>query len=110
MRPPLLRQPRPAAEIERRRLAAASRGTRQQRGYTDAWLRYSRNRLRSYPWCVQHEQLGRLVPAAVTDHIVPHRGDAQLFWDESNHQSLCKRCHDRKTAREDGGFGNPRRG
>jgi 5-methylcytosine-specific restriction protein A len=28
-----------------------------------------------------------------------------LFLDPANHQSLCKRCHDRKTRLEDGGFG-----
>jgi prophage lambdaSa04, HNH endonuclease family protein len=29
-----------------------------------------------------------------------------LFWDKTNWQAMSKRCHDRKTAREDGGFGN----
>ncbi|WP_367142722.1 hypothetical protein [Desulfosporosinus sp.] len=31
------------------------------------------------------------------DHIIPHRGDKALFWDESKWQPHCKRCHDRKT-------------
>ena len=31
------------------------------------------------------------------DHIIPHRGDPELFWDRSNWQALCKNCHDRKT-------------
>ncbi len=30
----------------------------------------------------------------VCDHIVPHRGNVLLFWDENNLQTLCKRCHD----------------
>lgn len=30
----------------------------------------------------------------VADHIRPHRGDVDLFWDEGNLQCLCKRCHD----------------
>jgi 5-methylcytosine-specific restriction enzyme A len=34
------------------------------------------------------------------DHITPHKGDRQMFWDRSNWQSLCHRCHSRKTARE----------
>jgi 5-methylcytosine-specific restriction protein A len=37
----------------------------------------------------------------VVDHIVPHRGREQLFWDESNWQALCKPCHDKKTGEED---------
>jgi 5-methylcytosine-specific restriction enzyme A len=43
---------------------------------------------------------GRLAAATVVDHIVPHRGDPVLFWDEGNWQSQCKPCHDAKTARE----------
>ena len=46
--------------------------------------------------------------ATVVDHIEPHKGDLKMFWDRSNWQALCKPCHDRKTATEDGGFGNPR--
>jgi 5-methylcytosine-specific restriction protein A len=48
-----------------------------------------------------------VVAATVVDHIVPHKGDKVKFWDSSNWQSLCKRCHDAKTATEDGGFGHP---
>lgn len=40
----------------------------------------------------------------VTDHIIPHRGDQQLFWSTWNWQTLCKKCHDEKTAKHDGGF------
>ena len=48
---------------------------------------------------------GDVVAANVVDHIVPHKGNEALMWDESNYQSLCKTCHDRKTATDDGGFG-----
>src|SRR4051812_1432727 len=27
------------------------------------------------------------------DHIKPHRGDPNLFWDPANLQCLCTRCH-----------------
>ena len=32
-------------------------------------------------------------PADTVDHIKPHRGDAELFWDRDNLQSLCHSCH-----------------
>jgi 5-methylcytosine-specific restriction protein A len=38
--------------------------------------------------------------ATVLDHIVPHRGSRELFWEQSNWQALCVACHGRKTARE----------
>jgi 5-methylcytosine-specific restriction protein A len=49
--------------------------------------------------CTQSERRGRRVIAEVIDHIVAHRGDPQLFWDETNWQPLCKACHDHKTGR-----------
>ena len=49
-----------------------------------------------------------LVPRNVhCDHIRPHDGDMSLLRDISNMQILCRRCHSSKTARSDGGFGNP---
>ncbi len=50
-----------------------------------------------YPLCANCLSKGILAPATVVDHIVPHRGDRALFWDENNWQALCKSCHDRKT-------------
>jgi 5-methylcytosine-specific restriction protein A len=47
--------------------------------------------------------------AAVVDHRIPHHGDNDLFFSRDNLQPFCKRCHDQKTARHDGGFGNRRR-
>lgn len=61
--------------------------------------------LRRNPLCVECEKQGRLVPATVVDHVIPHKGDYEKFWNESNWQALCKSCHDRKTAREDGRWG-----
>ena len=43
-------------------------------------------------------------PASIVDHIVPHRGDESLFWDEGNLQALCQACHSRKTLEENGYF------
>ena len=40
------------------------------------------------------EKVGRLQAAHVVDHVTPHKGDLDLFWNRSNWQSLCKTCHD----------------
>jgi 5-methylcytosine-specific restriction protein A len=62
--------------------------------------------LDEHPMCVECLRVGKLIPATVVDHIVPHKGNLDLFYDYDNLQPLCKRCHDAKTVREDGGFGN----
>jgi len=62
-----------------------------------------------HPLCASCERVAQVTAATVVDHIVPHRGDPGLFWDEANWQSMCKPCHDAKTAGEDGGFGNVRK-
>ena len=52
------------------------------------------------PWCRECLRRGIRTRATVVDHIMPHRGDWQQFKNKTNLQSLCKRCHDQKTARE----------
>ena len=52
------------------------------------------------PWCRECAKRGVRTRATVVDHVTPHRGDWQRFTDKTNLQSLCKSCHDRKTARE----------
>jgi len=82
------------------------RGSAHQRGYGAKWRKTAAGWLREHPLCCLCEQAGRVEAATDVDHIVPHRGDMGLFWDPTNWQSLCHRCHSRKTAAEDGGFGN----
>lgn len=57
--------------------------------------------LAAHPLCVRCQSEGKIVPATVVDHIIPHRGDQKLFWDQKNWQPLCKSCHDTKTMTED---------
>lgn len=64
------------------------------------WVKASKAYLRDNPLCVDCQELGVVEPATDVDHIEPHKGDRKLFWDRSNWQSLCHRCHSRKTARE----------
>ncbi|MBP2028861.1 5-methylcytosine-specific restriction protein A [Acetoanaerobium pronyense] len=67
------------------------------RGYDSRWRKARLRFLKVHPFCVTCKAEGKLIKATVVDHVVPHRGDELLFWDESNWQALCKRCHDRKT-------------
>jgi 5-methylcytosine-specific restriction enzyme A len=82
-----------------------NRGTAAQRGYDHRWRKARLAFLRKNPLCVHCLEEGKLTPATVVDHIVPHKGNMELFWNEENWQSLCDSHHSRKTAKEDGGFG-----
>ena len=73
------------------------RGSATERGYDAKWRRARKRFLQRHPLCANCLSQGVLTPATVVDHIVPHRGDRALFWDEKNWQPLCKSCHDRKT-------------
>ena len=92
---------------ERRRLENA--GNANARGYTYRWQKLRDRFIRQHPYCEECFRKGKLVMATDVDHIIPHRGDQRLLYDEANLQSLCHECHSRKTAREDGGFGNTRK-
>ena len=73
------------------------RGSATERGYDAKWRRARKRFLQRHPLCANCLSQGIVTPATVVDHIVPHRGDHRLFWDEQNWQPLCKACHDRKT-------------
>src|SRR4051794_6169557 len=95
-------------------LAARTRQHRAQperhRLYGHKWRVASKAYLVKHPWCARcMADKWEHHTAQVVDHKQPHRGDLGLFWDSSNWQPLCKECHDRKTAREDGGFGRARK-
>ena len=47
------------------------------------------------------KDLGAITEASVVDHIQPHKGDYDLFWDGANHQPLCKHCHDSHKQRQE---------
>jgi 5-methylcytosine-specific restriction protein A len=70
-----------------------------ERGYDYEWRKARARFLRSHPYC---EVCGALATDA--DHRLPLRAGGTH--DEGNLQALCHACHSRKTAREDGGFGN----
>ena len=73
------------------------RGGADARGYNKQWRSARADFLKRNPLCAECMKRGEVRPATVVDHIVPHRGDRRLFWDEKNWQPLCKACHDKKT-------------
>ena len=73
------------------------RGGASARGYDARWKKARAIFLKQHPLCAFCQAEGKLVPATVVDHIIPHRGNQQLFWDQTNWESLCKTCHDKKT-------------
>lgn len=98
----------PTHRKQAQQLQDQRRGSASQRGYGSRWQRASKAYLRAHPLCVCPEcdnGRKRVRASTVVDHITPHRGDMNLFWDSANWQAMAKECHDRKTATEDGGFG-----
>jgi len=80
---------------------SSDRASASVRGYDGRWKKARTRFLKAHPLCVECQKQGRLTKATVVDHIIPHRGDAKLFWDEANWQPLCKSCHDHKTMTKD---------
>lgn len=70
--------------------------SRHERGYTYQWVKARAAYLQEHPLCVmcEAEIPAKVTAANVVDHKTPHRGDAMLFWQRSNWQSLCKPHHD----------------
>lgn len=69
------------------------RGSSAQRGYGYRWQKASKAFLARNPLCRYCLREERITASTIVDHIVPHRGDPVLFWDESNWQALCSTCH-----------------
>lgn len=90
----------PQHATQAKREADSRRPSARVRGYSGAWERARAEFLRANPLCAECARNDQIVAATVVDHVVPHKGDKQRFWDRANWQPLCKRCHDRKTARE----------
>ena len=69
--------------------------------YGYKWQKVRKRFLETHPLCEECKKQGRYVKATDVDHVIPHRGDMDLFWDWDNYQALCHSCHSKKTARED---------
>lgn len=67
---------------------------------TYRWQKTRLAQIRAKPFC--EKCLPRVVPAKICDHVEPHKGDEQKFWN-GPFQSLCKPCHDGLKQREEKG-------
>lgn len=98
---------------------AQTQATAAQRGYGARWQRRSTAFKRRHPFCGMRPNgqrpvmskcfdegkttlvLGqdeRGIGRGQVDHVIPHRGNQKLFWDElGNWQSLCRTCGSRKS-------------
>lgn len=86
------RPPSSAKAVER------ERGTTAERGYGGAWQRRRKAFLATNPICVHCLAREIIRPATDVDHVIPHRGNKDLF-DNGELAALCRSCHSRKTAR-----------
>jgi 5-methylcytosine-specific restriction protein A len=68
-----------------------------ERNVRDAWRHWYRSQrwhdmrsavLKAQPVCMRC----RMAPSTVANHIVPHRGDADLFW-TGQLEGVCASCH-----------------
>lgn len=94
--------------------------TSSQRGYDYRWQKARAAFLRDHPFCVYCLREHRIAATAVAevivecaargiplpygnvvDHIVAHRGDKALFWDETNWQTCCATHHSRDKQRQE---------
>jgi 5-methylcytosine-specific restriction enzyme A len=86
--------------VEVKRALDRERTSAARRGYGSRWRKVRAAFLGQHPLCAACRAQGRVVTATVVDHVVPHRGHPERFWNEANWQGLCKPCHDAKTAHE----------
>jgi hypothetical protein len=60
---------------------------------TASWQRRRAHQLHVEPLCRLCFEAGRVTPAVVADHVVPHKGDYTSFR-LGELRSLCRTCHD----------------
>lgn len=94
--------------------------TSSQRGYGYRWQKAREAYLLVHPFCVYCLREQRIVATTVAeiilecahrelmppygnvvDHIIAHRGDQTLFWDQSNWQTMCQPHHSRDKQRQE---------
>lgn len=67
---------------------------------TARWLKIRKDQLAREPLCRMCKSQGRVVSAIICDHVEPHRGNEDRFFN-GPFQSLCKAHHDSLKQREE---------
>ncbi|WP_354553717.1 HNH endonuclease [Kaistia defluvii] len=93
-RPTVFRPSHLPTRVEQNRTYDRHRGSARERGYNVRWEKARRTFLMRSPLCVGCEAVGRIEPAVIVDHVEPHHGDSDRFWDTSKWQGCCKWHHD----------------
>ena len=70
------------------------RGSAQARGYNNTWHRLARRYRQAHPLCLGCLAVGWTTVAECVDHVMPHRGDPALMWNQANLQAACRWHHD----------------
>ena len=60
---------------------------------TKQWFRLRQKQLMKQPLCEYCLKFGKVEAARVVDHVKPHKGNEELFYN-GELASLCKKCHD----------------
>ena len=80
-----------------------------RRGYGRQHAKQRAHLLAIEPLCRPCRAMGRVTAATIADHIIPLAQGATPY-DFANLQPVCRDCHDRKTASDNGKRWKPRTG
>jgi 5-methylcytosine-specific restriction protein A len=69
--------------------------------YDHRWRKARAAFLAEHPLCRYCEEAGKLAPATVVDHVIPHKGNEELFWNVDNWAPLCATHHNASKQREE---------
>ena len=77
-----------------------SRNSNTKSPYGGTWNKARKMFLNENPLCIECMREGVTRAGTEVDHIIPHHGNYELFWDQSNWESLCNHHHSQKTMTE----------